>query len=308
MTTYRQALIKPMPNTALHFYTLDNDYYAAKNSIETYLGYSGRVENWLYDLLDQISKYSPIDSDLMLEVQDSNFLNIDGRNTAIIRAQSLIAICNILISAKKNGFLYISEYKYANQAESFLTYLQMESIETVIDILSGRQLENYNLRIKLRETAAQLGISLAEWMVTLDNNFITNLTKVAEIESESVLHSTNVIAYWVDRLILSRLDDETYTKLLSSKPKRKYGKFNGPVTFVPNSELKRHVDVVNALLLVADFKQTILLQLLDKIHPQKRESIAYAGTTKRPESKTEIKVTEQLIKILRNEYLRHRFF
>lgn len=295
---YRIANIEIDNRQKLKFYQKEKNYFVDKQSAILYFGYTGKADNWLHDIVVQLSKYIKIYEKLIYDFEHSQSIKVSDVTSEVILASSFLAVCNLLTFAKEDGYLYISEYKYTDQAISFLNFLQNEPIELLVDNYSGLQLHNHNLKVLLRKEATANKFPLAFWLVTFDDVFIQNMLKLAGITANQLYQNTEIVLTLIDELIFSRLEDDTSNYLATTTPKRKYGKFKGPVTFVADPELKRHVDIVNALLVVAQYQQTILKQLIDKIHPRKREPITIEYPNR--SIPKQIAILDELQKILGN--------
>src|SRR5688572_15108881 len=146
-----------------------------KNSIQKAFGYDGKSENWLFEFLMHINRLTPIEpvilealgKDIVFQVKSG-----DGFTKRVgISPNLFVEACRAIVTANDDGFLYMSEVRFAKTAESILAAIGDSDIEKLIDFATGYELFKQNHKDALSRYMVTNGSQYANWIKSFPDSF-----------------------------------------------------------------------------------------------------------------------------------------
>ncbi|HLA55405.1 MAG TPA: hypothetical protein VK623_04860 [Flavobacterium sp.] len=253
----------------------NNSRVFTKDSIQKAMGYLGKSEDWLNEFLIHINRITTIDPELLEELPKSILFQIEdsGDKTILkqgILAKMLIDACQAITKANNEGFLYLSEQKFARAAEVILKNTTGKNVDKLIDFATGYELFKQNQKDNL---ARYMGNNSSgnhfAWIKTLPDGFFEKAFVSMDLNWTNMTENIMSVANYADDIVFSRLDNQILELLASSKPRMKYRKVNTPEQFLEHPKLKEYLHVITGLHKASGGNQGIFEQLLNKTYPKK---------------------------------------
>jgi hypothetical protein len=208
-------------------------------------------------------------------------------NGQILHALSpslLLAACRYILKAKDDGFLYVSELKFAKAAQIIVENLEGQDVDNLIDQATGFELRKQQLKEHLAYfTAETFALEAARWIKAIPDPFFERLFLFKSVSWENLLRHRMVVVVFLLENIFSRLADETLAALSKSKPKMTYRKGNQPEQYWPTPALQAHLQSLHALMDASENNESIFNLLIESALPIKR---AYRTAKIQQESST----------------------
>jgi hypothetical protein len=254
-----------------------------KNSIQKAFGYDGKSENWLFEFLMNINRLTPVEP-IILEAlgKDIAFQVKSGDSFAKklgISPNLLVEACRTIVAANDAGFLYMSEVPFAKAAENILKSIGDADFEKLIDYATGYELYKQNHKDALARFLTADGNSYGNWIKSFPDGFFQTIFAFKGWNWKDLNENPEKTGAYINDIIFSRLDDELFEVLETTKPKMQYRKKNTPEQYLENQNLKAYMQTVIAFLRAADRNETIFEQLLTKSFPIRR-NVTIAGQKK----------------------------
>lgn len=275
-------------------YLLDNNQRVfTKNGIQKALGYDGKSEDWLLDLLTSIDKFSPISDDCISKYQTPILIaNTRNEEEFIIENYDcflFITICKIIINAKNDGYLSVNQLRYAKNAETILETISSENIVQLIDEATGfvffkeqsKEFLQQFLIEKLNDTAFL-------WVKTLPDAFFEILFYLNQLDWKDLKENPLILGKIIHEVVFSRQTDEIIQELRAKKPKRSYKRKHNNLQDNEHPALKEFVSNCLSLMKASGYQWNIFLQFLNKSYPKNTNY-----TTKFPLLKEEYNLVEE---------------
>lgn len=245
-----------------------------KNSVQKAFGYEGKSENWLFEFLMHINRLTPVEP-VILEAlsKDVAFYVKSGdgfQKKTGMSPNLLIEACRAIVSANSDGFLYMSEVKFAKAAQDILDSIADSDIEKLIDYTTGYELYKQNHKDALSRFMVGSGNTYGNWIKSFPDSFFQNIFAFKGWNWKKLVENPDMVAHYFNDLIFSRIEDALFDTLQASKPKMQYRKKNSPEQYLENPDLKAYIQTIAAFLRAADGNQAIFEQLLSKSFPVKR--------------------------------------
>jgi hypothetical protein len=292
-----ESLKLKLGNLALSCYILENGQRVlTKTSVQKALGYDGKSENWLFEFLMHINRLTPVEP-VILEAlsKDAVFQINNAEITATkygVSANLFVEACNAIIKAKEDGFLFISELKYAKSAETIIKAIGDADIEKLIDYASGFDLFRQNHKEALmRFMITNYNKEYPVWIKSFPNNFIEAILAFKSWNWKELNENAEKIGAYFNHILFSRVEDVIFENLESSKPKMKYRKKNTPEQYIEHPDLKAQIQAITALIRASGKNQTIFEQLINKSFPNKRDLMADASQKQENTDKSSAKLS-----------------
>jgi hypothetical protein len=253
----------------------DNVHVFTKDSIQKAMGYQGKSEDWLNEFLIYINRITPIDPELLEELPKSILFQIEDSGDKTILKQGilpnvLIDACQAIAKANNEGFLYLSEQKFARAAEMILKNTVGKNLDKLIDFATGYELFRQNQKDNLaRFMTNNFSGNYFAWIKSLPDDFFEKVFASMGLNWIDMNNNISELADYVDDTVFSRLDSEILEQLESSKPRMKYRKINTAEQYLEHPKLKEHLQVITGLLKASGENQGIFGQLLNKTYPKK---------------------------------------
>lgn len=256
----------------LSCYILENNQRViTKNSIQKALGYEGKSDEWLADLLASIHKFSPIENEILNFNKNLVLFEEkrDGLNVIIQSVTSLLflAICKTIVTAKNDGYLNVNQLKFAKNGEAILEILHIENINYSIDQATGFVFYKENAKEFLQQFLSKtLNESSFVWIKTLPESFFESVFYLHQLDWIDLKKKPTVVGKIIFEIVFSRLSDKQLKELRETKPKRNY-KSKGTLSQKnEHPTLKEYIATLQSLLKAAGYQWTVFLQLLNRTH------------------------------------------
>jgi hypothetical protein len=243
--------------------------------IQKFMSYEGKSETWLLNILNAISKFEKIPKALLQAYENPTKIEISySKNTVetigVIPSDLFLATCLIVIEAKNNGLLGANLVKISKPAALFLAYTKNQNIHNLIDVATGYL--NYKIQVMQfleQYMQAQIDDAAALWLNTISEDFYSVLFEVHNQDWHTIKSNPEIIGSLLHDLIFSRIDAALLHTLRTKPPKRTYQRKDNRPQNNENTELKRYINDLMALLKTANYNWFIFLQLLNRTYPIK---------------------------------------
>ena len=251
------------------FILSQNHYVVSKNAAQKSLGYEGKSESWLRDLLIHINKFYPI-SELINRLEKSFIFKSENSAKSVgLDSMLFIEICESLLIAKKEGFLSISQLKYAKSAERILAFLNADNINLHIDEASGFKFYKETAIDHLSNfLTALFNDNAFEWIKTLEEDFLSKILQIKRLDWSDMQDNPQIPGKIIYEIIFSRISNELLQELRANHPIRRYKRKNYLPQDNQHPRLKEYVEELQLMLTTAVENWNIFLPLLNRAHPK----------------------------------------
>jgi len=247
----------------------DKDRVFSKDGIQKAMGYNGKSENWLYEFMLHINRFSLVDPNLLERLEKNDPFEVDSSQGLVtkhrISPEILLEACQIIIKAKNDGFLYLSEIKFARSAEIIIENTLNKDIWKLIDFASGFELHKQNHKDSLARLMKQNDI-MYDWVKTFPDTFYECIFKLNNWNWTNLNQSNETASYFHD-LIFSRLSEALKEELRQNKLKKNYKKANTPERYIEHPKLKEILEKITTLIDNSEGNESLFEQLLEKSYP-----------------------------------------
>src|SRR6476660_5803337 len=207
-----------------------------KNSMPKALGYDGKSENWLFEFLMHINRLTPVEP-VILEALSKDILFLvksgDGFTKRMgISPNLFVEACRTIVTANEDGFLFMSEVRFAKAAENILEAIGDADVEKLIDYATGYELYKQNHKDVLSRHMVANGGPHANWVKSFPDSFFQNIFAFKGWSWKKLNESPEIVGAYFNDLIFSRIEDLLFEKLETSKPKMHYRKKNTPEQYI----------------------------------------------------------------------------
>ncbi|GEP49854.1 hypothetical protein FNO01nite_05260 [Flavobacterium noncentrifugens] len=234
------------------------------------LGYDGKSESWLLELLKGISKFSAVPEALFSALDHPETVLYNHPNGAqlsirTIEIPSVQKILDILINARNDGHLSVGQLKFAKSAALLHNYFSNNDLQAAIEEASGFNFEKAAARTRLHQRLMAKHPNAAfEWARVLPDAFFELLGKLYGLHWNQIRTEPEMGAKTTNDLVFSRLPEDIIRILAATKPKRSYkGSQN-----LQQSELVQYLSSLQQLAETAGYHRNIFMQLLNRTHPK----------------------------------------
>lgn len=255
--------------------------------IQKCMGYEGKSENWLYEFISHLDRLMPVDPILLEELSESISFKQTLPNGSIITSMGILpniffTACNAILKAKNEGFLFVSELKFAKVAETILSNIDFAEVNNIIDYSTGVELYKGNHKELLsRFLKNHLENNCFIWIKAFPDSFFKAIFDFKDWKWADLNTNTAEVADFFTDTIFSRVSDEAFSELEASKPRMKYRKKNTPQTYLENSQLSAHLHSISTLIKVAEQEENLFTLLLNNAFPKKRSFKSLKSGTER---------------------------
>lgn len=283
----------------------DGQRVLASESIPKALGYDGKSENWLFEFLMSINRLTPIEPALLESL--GRAVIFQAGSTNIVRhgidSKTFIEACRAIVKAKNDGFLYLSELRFAKAAEDILRNVPGDDLKTAIDLASGFSLfkQNHKDALVRKLTKATLS-NYPAWLNTIADDFYELIFKFQGWNWQDLNNDAEKVGEFFNEILFSRIESPLLEQLETTRPKKKYRKENNPESYVENPSLKEYILQISALINASGMNPAIFEQLVNKSFPKKRElEIDKMQNAKPPTAENRLLFDDRLKKALQNK-------
>lgn len=260
-------------NAFLACFILDNGQrILTKTSVQKALGYDGKSENWLFEFLINVNRLTAVEP-VILEALGKDILYTTDSSIIkhAISPNLFIEACRAIVKANSDGFLYVSEQKFAKAAENVVNNIGDADIEKLIDFASGYDLFKHNHKEALiRSMQSRSSQQYPIWVRSFPDHFFSAIFVFNNWTWKDLNGKAEEIGAHFNDIVFSRVDEPLFETLNSSKPKMKYRKQNTQEQYLENQELKAHTSAIVALIRASERNETIFEQLINKSFPKQR--------------------------------------
>jgi hypothetical protein len=257
---------------ALQCYILENHKRVFdREFVGRSMGFNGRSQNWLYDFMSHINRFSPLPvpfldalaADQLFEAVDINGASVLKKS---ISPALLIQCCKFIVQANHAGHLYLSEVKFAKAAEKILE--QEAEMDKRIDFASGYERYKANhLEALVKYMRRHATEGALHWVKSIPEPFLIKFLEFYDLDWASLNKIPKDAAAPLMDLVFCRIPSNLLEELRTSKPKMKYKKTYELEQYLVHPKLNEHLLVVAALMKASGGNKAIFSQLLDKTLP-----------------------------------------
>lgn len=283
-------------------YILENGIQVfTKGGIHKALGYDGKSEDWLLDLLSSVNKFYPVSGAIFDAMENPMLFEAKSRDgstkkTKGIPANLFLEVCQTIADAKNNGYLNVNQLKFAKSAEAILKNIGKKNLTNLIREATGFEFLKERAKNQLQDFLLKNSNDEAfQWVRTFPDSFFETLLGIHNIHWQDLKDQPQEFASIVHEIVFSRLSDDLLQQLRTTQPKRAYKSKTGSIQDMQHPDLKIYTDGILSLLKAAANNWTIFTQLLNRSYPKNGELIkpsAFVKTTEEtPESLSELDKT-----------------
>lgn len=258
---------------SLQCFVLENQQRViTKNSLFKAIGYDGRQEHSLSDLLHAIDKFSSIPDNIFSIIENPVLFEINTDSTSIegIPAEFLPTVCFIITSAKEAGYLSMMQMKFARNAEFIHVRLNKSNINELIDAATGFIFFKTQAKWHLRQFFEEnLNDSAFRWISTFPDSFFDIFFKTYSLDWPNLKESPQIAGKILYDIVFSRISDDLIFALREKAPKRVYKKKNElQQKEVQHPGLKEYLFTLMTLFEMAGYNPNVFIQLLQRTNPK----------------------------------------
>ena len=264
-----------MNSMQLPVFILENKQrVCSKSGIQKMLGYDGKSENWLVDLLKSIHKFSPIDKNIFEAFENPILIKLGQKKGPkvsffCVDSSLLLPTCQIIVKAEIQGFLRIGHLKHAKLARKIILFCQDKSLEDLIDTATGYTFFKENTKEIVQQFyASSVNDPALEWVKTFPNFFFQSLLELCDLDWHRLQKNPERLAEIVFDVVFSRLPNEVIEDLRIHRPKRTYRSQKNNLNALVHPKLKEHLINIISLIETAEYNWNIFVQFLNKAYPR----------------------------------------
>lgn len=263
-------------NIAIPCFILENKkQIVLKSAVSKALGYDGKSETWLAELLGHINRFFPVEELIEQYTAAIAFeLKQPGqpsRSEHGIGPITFLNVCSALQRAKNEGYLNAGQVKYSKYADKILLELNLSNFEFLIDEATGFNFYKAQAIDQLqRFYIQQFDDGAFLWLSTFPESFFAKLFEIHQTDWTSLKNQPQQVGKIIHEIIFSRIPDETLQVLRNTKPKRSYRRKDNSKRETIHPFLKEYLSNVSALIKAAGDSWNIFLQLLHRSFPKNK--------------------------------------
>lgn len=242
-------------------------------SLQKALGYDGKSELWLINLLITLSKFEEIPEKILQAYNHPKIIEISDSNAESIKLlmvdyKIFQGTLILLVKAKNDGLLSASQIKYAKNAELILKQIDKTSLKKMINQASGLTLlKNRNKAYIQNLVRQKQDDDSLLWIEHLPNYFFEKMLKLEDLTWTSIEKSLEDIVETFLLLFHVHIPQELHQKMTSKKPKRIYQKKYNPPKKQVFVELENYLIDLILLIDQSNGDRFIFEQLLRRKYP-----------------------------------------
>jgi hypothetical protein len=253
------------------FRSIDGTRLISLKSANKTLGYDGKSKNWPFEFLTHLNRLMPASPVLLESTSQEIVADDNGHLTPAIAAKDFTELCQTISAANHNGFLYVSEQKFAKSAAAFLKDIGSHDLETVIDFVTGYERFKQNHKALVAKVMQEIsGMNYPVWVKAFPDEFFEIVLAFQNDGWADLNKQSGKYATLFNDLIFSRLGDDTFDFLELTKPKMRYSRQFEVENYRIQPALQAHLLEVAALLRTAALDAAIFNQMLSKRFPVQR--------------------------------------
>jgi len=250
----------------------NGQHLLSKKGITKALGYDGKSNSWIIDLLESIGKFRSLPEILsertfivLFEIRSTTALKIHEG----IGPEAFIEICKLLVDAKNEGYLNISQLKFAKAAEKVLGAVNDKTISLSIEEATGFLFHKTQCKTMLQHFFDNSfdDASLA-WVKTFPDSFYKMILEAHQRNWQILKEEPHAIGKIIFDIVYSRMPQELIVKLRNTPPKRTYKRKNYVAQELVDPDLREYLNLIASLLETSGNNWNIFLRLIDRRFPK----------------------------------------
>lgn len=269
-----QSPIRLVGISPIHcFITEKNKRVIEVQSLQKALGYDGKSELWLLNLLITLSKFEEVPEKILQaynhsKIIETNHLHAEPIKLLMVDHKIFQATLILLVKAKNDGLLSASQIKYAKNAELILKQIDKTSLKKIINQASGlTQIKDRNKAYIQNLVRQKQDDDSLLWIEHLPNYFFEKIMKLEGLSWAAIEKSPERIVNTLLLLFHAHIPQELHQKMASQKPKRSYQKRYNPPKKQVFLELENYLIDLISLIDQSAGDRFIFEQLLRRKYP-----------------------------------------
>ncbi|WP_298221442.1 P63C domain-containing protein [Flavobacterium sp.] len=265
------------------FILSNNQYVLPISSVQKLLGYDGKSETWLLNIMNNISKFTKISKDLLQAYEDPikvvmNSTKKTPQIIALIDSTIFLETCKTFVDAKNDGLLGVHLIKISKTAEKILKNTTHQNINMLIAVATGYETHKEQVKsLLIKYLQTELNDDAVLWIKTFPDAFFKTLFEIHEHHWNDMKTRPDFIGKVLYDLIFSRISSALLVELREHPPKRSYTRKGYAPQDNEHPELKKHLEELMTLLETSGNDWFIFLQLVQRSFPIKNH---YTNTLK----------------------------
>jgi len=245
-----------------------------KSGLQKALGYDGKSETWLIDFLKDIHKFNPLTIELLNSIENPILFEMkrrDGLNYTIegIDSIAFLDACKAISIAKKDGYLNVSQLRFAKSVDTILATANESNINNLIDTATGFEFFKEKAKDQLQRFLVQNTADTSfQWVKTFPDEFFEILFGMQDSDWLSSNQMPQGIGKTIYEIVFSRIPNDLLEELRVSKPKRTYKRKGDQLQDTQHPKLKEYTISILSLLKASGYNWNIFQQLLNRAHPK----------------------------------------
>lgn len=271
------------------------------HSLQKALGYEGKSELWLLNLLISLSKFKEIPQHILQAYNHPKNIEIkkqavEAYQIQVVSHKIMAQTFEILISSKNQGLLSASQIKYGKNAEIFVKQTRSQSIKKIINEVSG--LNHFKKRNKLliqNKLLEKKEESMFYWISHLPDSFFKKVMKLERQTWENIETEPEIMIQSFYKIFSTHLPNDLRELSVNKKPKRIYQKkFTQPKNQIFEA-LNDYLEQILILIKQSAGNRFIFDQLLHKSYPPTTNDV-YLDTKTNKKSEIVLSDFNQILK------------
>lgn len=264
-------------NVLLFCYILENKQRViTRDSFQKAMGYEGKSETWLLELLTSINRFTLIQTELLNEIKNpltaktSN--NYSEKEVSdLLDATCIVQSCLAIEKAKEDGYLNVNQLKFAKSASIVLKKIKNTTIESLIDEATGfNWYREQTIERVIQTLLNQQNDTTFLWIKTFPSQFLERIIELNSLNWKNIFQKPSSLSKIFNEIIYTRINNEVLDDLRTLKPKRTYTRKNNKKQDNEHPNLKKHIIAIESILTASDNNWSIFIQLLNKTFPKQK--------------------------------------
>lgn len=236
-----------------------------KTSLQKALGYEGKSQEWLFDLLSSINKFYPVPGVVFDALEDP----IVANGQQLLVPDVVQEICKTILNAKKDGFLGVGQLRHARAAALIAAFFEQHDVQYAIQEATGYHFAKDTGLNFLRDYLIRHdGDLVYRWLPALRDDLWEKLFYIHHLDWSHLRRDPKHVAGLLYECLFCRLSAHLLDVLRRQTPKRIYRKSGKPTGNSEHPELRQLVSEILSLLAASGDNWIIFMQLLNRVHPR----------------------------------------
>lgn len=221
--------------SAIHCFIIQKSKRVVEiQSLQKALGYDGKSELWLLNLLITLSKFEEVPEKILQAYNHPKIIEISNSTLEpikllIVDYKIFQATLILLVKAKNDGLLSASQIKYAKNAGLILKQINKTSLKKIINQASGLSLLKDRNKAYIQKLVCEKhSDDSLLWIEHLPNYFFKKIMKLEGLSWAAIEKTPERIIDILLLLFHIHIPQELHQKMASQKPKRIYQKRYNP--------------------------------------------------------------------------------